>query len=167
MPRGTDSPEMKELPQWDKSSVVTLKGNGVPRTDGQTGARKGRKSSANQDNTGNTTIKRGEEMASSQELGAPQSARGMTYRGRGRSTHLSTQTNSDGADGARPDHGVLAHCGYSLLAPEGLAGDPAATESRVAGTTLRIPRGQKTQTECRRGQGNITGIKRTPCARPS
>ena len=41
--------------------------------------------------------------------------------------------HSDGADGARPEHGVLVRCEYNLLAPKDPAGNPATAEPQGRG----------------------------------
>ena len=46
---------------------------------------------------------------------------------------MSTQRYYDGADGARPEHGVLARREYGLLALEDTAGDPAAAGPQGSG----------------------------------
>ena len=40
---------------------------------------------------------------------------------------VSMQRNFNGAKSARPKHGTLGHCECGLLAPEGAAGNPAAS----------------------------------------
>ena len=65
-------------------------------------------------------------MASRQGLAAPPSAaQGMVEVVRCRELQVSTQRHSNGSGGARLEHGEFACCKYGLLAPEGLAGDPA------------------------------------------
>ena len=69
-------------------------------------------------------------MASGKEPAAPHfSQRGTAERYRGQ---VSMQRNSDSADDARPD-GVLERRKYGLLAPEELAGHPAAARPQGSG----------------------------------
>ena len=88
-------------------------------------------SPATQDTKGSGNTSRGEEMASRQDLAAPQIPQRGTadeYIG-----EVSTQRHPDSADGVKPKHGALACREYSLLAPEELAGNPATAGDQGGG----------------------------------
>ena len=65
-------------------------------------------------------------MASGQEPAAPHSPQRVTSEG-GRG-EVRPQRHRNGANGARTKHGALVRREYGLLAPEDLAGDPAAAD---------------------------------------
>ena len=70
-------------------------------------------------------------MASGQEAAAPHILQRDTAEGeRG---EVIPHRYPDGADGARPKHGVLLGCEYGLLAPEDPAGDPVAAGPQGSG----------------------------------
>ena len=130
MPRGTVNILVEELPQGDETSGMTLEGSGVPGAD-----RRGRggdgKSPSTQDTKGSRNTSRKEEMASGKEPAAPPSTNWGTSEGE--RIYVIMQRHPDGADGARPEHGVLARREYSLLAPEETVGNPAATGPQGSG----------------------------------
>ena len=70
-------------------------------------------------------------MASGQEPAAPQSPHQGTSEGG--IVEVRPHTHSDGADSARSEHGALARCKNSLLAPEELVGDLDSVEPQGSG----------------------------------
>ena len=128
--RGTDTPGVKELTRGDKTSGVTLKGDGVPEADTRGRGGDGN-SPAIQDTGGSSNISRGEEMVSGQEPAPPPSPQwGTEEEERG---EVIPQSHSKGAGGSRPEHGALARREYGLLVPEELAGDPDAAGAQGSG----------------------------------
>ena len=131
--RGTDAPGVEEFPREDETSGVTLEGNGVPGADVQGQGGDGNSFSA-WDAKGTTATCRGEEMESKMNPGAPPITPQRMAEGESdRITMVSMQRHSDGANCARPKHSALVHRKYGLLAPEGPAGDPAATGTKGDG----------------------------------
>ena len=132
-PRGADTPGVEEFPRGDETSGVTPKGNGVPgaKVWGQVG---NGNSSSTQDMEGSGNTSRREEMPSGQEPAVPQSPQRGTSEGRRGEARL--HRNPDGADGANPEHGTLGRRKYGLLAPQDLAGDPAAADPQDSGDIL-------------------------------
>ena len=130
LPRDTNTPGVKEIPRQEKTSGVTLEGNGVPGADGL-GWGVDRNSLATQDTKGSDNTSRREEMASSKEPKAPHIPQwGTAEVNRGEE---SMQGHPDSADGDRTKHGALARRKYGLLAPEQPTGDPAAAEPQGSG----------------------------------
>ena len=125
-PQGIDTPGMKEMPQGDETSRVTLKGDGVmgARRQGRGG---NRNSPVTRDTKGTTATRRGEDITSEQEPVAPPIATQGTAEGDSDwYIQVRTQRNSDGYDGARTKHGAFrAFHEYGLLAPGGVGGRPS------------------------------------------
>ena len=141
MLRGTNKPGVEELSRGDETSGVTLEGNRVTGTHGRGRVRDGN-SSSTRDTKGNTSTRRREEMASGMEPAAAPSALQGTSEGEGGGLiQVSMQRYYNGAGSFRPDHGVLVHSEYGLLALKGPAVDPASVGPQGTGTTLRTPNG--------------------------
>ena len=129
-PRGNDTPGVEELPRGYKTSGGTPEGNIIPGEDIQGRGGYG-KSPATRDTKGIGNNSHREEMASGKEPAAPQiPQQGTEEGGRG---EVIPHRHSDGADGARPEHGTLVRRKCGLLAPEELAGNQAKTEPQGSG----------------------------------
>ena len=67
----------------------------------------------------------------------------------------------DGANGTRPKNVIQLRRKYSIMAPEDLAGDPAATETQIRGEGYGATRGEEdersrvTETRGRTGQSAL------------
>ena len=93
---------------------MTPEGDGVPVAGGRGRGFDGN-SPATLDTEANRDISSGEEIASWHDLSAPQRPHQGTTESGG--SKVITHRNTNGADGARPDHVALARREYSLLAP--------------------------------------------------
>ena len=118
--KGIDTHEVGELPWGDKTSGVTLEGDGVPGTDGLGWGGDG-KYPATHETKGTTVTRHGEDMSGGKEPAAvPSATRGTTEGERYRETYVSTQRNSYGTNKARTEHGAFGALQvYDLLAREG------------------------------------------------
>ena len=88
-------------------------------------------SPANRDTQGSGHNTHGYEMASRQELTAPQIPQRGTEEGWREKAR--PHRHPDGANGARPKYDALSRRKYGLLAPEEPAGDPYTVEPQGSG----------------------------------
>ena len=101
-----------------------------------------------------TNTSRGEDMESDQEPTVPPiTRRGMAE---GKRVEVSMQRHPNGADSARPKHGMLARREYGFMAPEepeNPAGDPAATGPQGSGDNPEYTTGTGGTDERETGMG--------------
>ena len=121
--QGIDTPGVAELPWGDKNPGVNTEGEGLPGE-----YRRGRRGDRNP-STAQATEARGAGGRDNERTGRPGTAvpprlhRGTSVEGDSKGT---LRRHTAGTYGAKPEHGALARCEYSLLAPTGPAVNPAA-----------------------------------------
>ena len=129
-PRGINTPGVEDLPLGNETSGVPPEGDRVTEADVQGRGGYGNSPSI-QDTKVSGDSSSDNEMASGPVPAAPSIPQKGTATGRG--SKGSMHRHPDGANSARPKHGMLACHKYGLLVPEEPAGDPAAAEPQERG----------------------------------